>query len=80
MSTKWKLLSAAGLLIAAGIALSVGVSLSTILLFGISLLCPAAMLFGMRGGAACHQNHERGQAEKNVPENSSNTLDIKRAV
>ena len=80
MITKGKVLCAAGLLIAAGIALGVGVSLSTIFLFGVSLLCPAVMFFGMHGGGACHHKHERGQAEKDVPENSSKTLDVKRVA
>ena len=80
MITKGKVLCAAGLLMAAGIALGVGVSLSTILLFGVLLLCPAVMFFGMHRGGACHHKHERGQAEKDVPENSSKTLDIKRAA
>ena len=67
--TKWKLVSVAGLLIAVGVALAVGVSLSTLLLVGVSLLCPAAMFFGMHGGGACHQNHERGPAEKGCSQN-----------
>lgn len=80
MITKGKVLYAAGLLMAAGIALGVGVSLSTIFLFGVSLLCPAVMFFGMHGGGACHHNQGRGPAEKDVHKTSTEALDIKRAV
>ena len=78
--TKWKLLSVAGLLIAVGVALAVGVSLSTLLLVGVLLLCLAAMFFVMHGGEACHQDHERGPAEKDVHKTSSEAIDIKRAA
>ena len=80
MITKGKVLCAAGLLMAAGIALGVGVSLPTILLFGVSLLCPAVMFLGMHRSGACHHNHERGLAEKVVHKTSTETLDVKRAV
>ena len=78
--TKWKLFSVAGLLIAAGAALAFGVSLSTLLWVGVSLLCPAAMFFGMHGSGACDQDHERGPAEKDVHKTSSQAFDIKRAA
>lgn len=80
MTIKWKLVSAAGLLSAAGVALILGVSLSTLLLFGIALLCPAAMFFGMHGGAGCNHDQERGQAGKNGPAVSSEALDTKKAA
>jgi hypothetical protein len=79
MTNKWKLLSVAGLLIAASVALAVGVSLSTLLLVGVSLLCPAAMFLGMHGSGACHHNQEHGQAGTDIPE-ASKTLDTKRAA
>ena len=78
--TKWKLFSVAGLLIAAGVALAVGVSLSTLLLVGVSLLCPAAMFLGMHGGGGCHHSEERGETGKDIPESSREALDTKRAA
>ena len=80
MITKGKVLCAAGLLMAAGIALGVGVSLSTILLFGVSLLCPAVMFLGMHRGGACHHKHERGQAEKDVTRHRVRLSILKRAI
>ena len=80
MTTKWKLLSIMGLLSAAGMALVLGVPFSTVLLFSISLLCPAAMLFGMHGGAACNHDQHSGQVEKNGPEVSREALDTKKAA
>lgn len=79
MTTKWRLFGVAGLLIAASVALAVGVSLSTLLLVGVSLLCPAAMFLGMHGTGACH-NEERGQTGKDVLETSREALDPKRAA
>jgi len=80
MSSKWKVLSITGLLSAAGVALAFGVSFSTLLLFGVSLLCPVAMFFGMHGGAACNHEQERGQAGKNGLEDSREALDTKKAA
>lgn len=80
MTTKGKLLSAASLVMVGGVALVVGVSLSTLLLVGISLLCPAAMYFGMHGSGGGDHSHERGQAEKSVVETSTKALDGKRAA
>jgi hypothetical protein len=78
MSAKGKLLSITGLLSAAGVALALGVPLSTVLLFSVSLLCPAAMLFGMHGGAACNHDQEFGLPEKNGPPVSSEALPRRR--
>ena len=65
MTTKGKLLSAASLVMVGGVALAVGVSLSTLLLVGISLLCPAAMFFGMHGsGGGDHRARPRSLSSK----------------
>ena len=75
MNTKGKLLSIAGLLTAGSVALAVGVSVSTLLLVGVSLLCPAAMFLGMHGSGGCDHNQERGQAGNDVPGTSREAFD-----
>ena len=80
MTNKWKLLSVAGLLIAASVALALGVSLSTLLLVGVSLLCPAAMFFGMHGSGTCDHNQKQAQAEKVITEPSMEAPNIKTAA
>ena len=80
MTSKGKLLSAVGLVIAGGAALAFGVSFSILLLIAVSLLCPAAMFFGMHGSGACNHNEERGHAEKAVAETSTKVFDSKRAA
>ena len=45
-----------------GAAIVSGVSVSTLLFFGLALLCPAAMFFGMRGA---NTSHARGHSGSN---------------
>lgn len=78
MTTKGKLLSATGLVIAGSVALAIGVPLSTLLFVGISLLCPAAMFFGMHNSGACGHQHKRVQNGHAVPETSTTSLDTQR--
>lgn len=49
MKSKRKLLFVGGAVVAIVAAQALGVPASTLLLFGAALLCPAVMLFGMRG-------------------------------
>jgi hypothetical protein len=49
MKSKRKWLFVGGAVVAIVTALALGVPASTLLLFGAALLCPAVMLFGMRG-------------------------------
>ena len=49
MKSKRKLLVIGGAVVAIVVALALGVPASTLLLLGAALLCPAVMLFGMRG-------------------------------
>lgn len=56
MKSKRKSLFVGGAVVAIVAALALGVPAGTLLLFGAALLCPAVMLFGMRGMG----NHQCG--------------------
>lgn len=55
MMTKGKWLLAVGVAAAALAALALGVAPGSLLLFGVALLCPAMMFFGMHGGGSRHE-------------------------
>lgn len=78
MSAKTKLLIVMAVLIAGGLALAIGVAASTISFVGLSLLCPAAMFFGMHAAGACEHNQQSGHAGKAGSQKSSDTFDTKR--
>lgn len=71
MTTQQKWLLIVGVVAAAAVALALGVSPGTLVLVGISLLCPAVMFFGMGG-----MQHGGGHGGGRKPEEH----DFKRAA
>lgn len=75
MKSKRKLLFVGGAVVAIVAALALGVPVNTLLLFGAALLCPAVMLFGMRGMDDHQCGHGGARRHSNAHDSARRTED-----